>query len=64
MCELYCPEDALFVAPSADGTVRVDEHAAATRALMGSYRSAIGWGRGRRSSAADDASHELLRRAH
>jgi hypothetical protein len=31
---------------------------------MGSYRSAIGWGKGRESTAAADASYELLQRAH
>lgn len=60
MCELYCPEDALFVAPEpAPGTsLTVDA------TLMGSYRRAVGWGRERRSTASDDASFELLSRAH
>jgi len=60
MCELYCPEDALYVAPQTTSGVNVD--AAAT--LKGSYRQAIGWRRGQRSGAADDASYELLSRAH
>lgn len=64
MCELYCPEDALYVAPIADRSATVDEAGPATAALMGSYRSAIGWGRGRQSTASADASFELLRRAH
>ena len=47
MCEVYCPVDALYVAPDADESVAVDEgHLAETR-LLGSYRDAIGWGPGR-----------------
>jgi NAD-dependent dihydropyrimidine dehydrogenase PreA subunit len=64
MCELYCPEDALYVAPVADHPAAVDEAEPATAALMGSYRRAIGWGPGRQSTASADASFELLRRAH
>ena len=64
MCELYCPEDALYVAPIADRSATAEERDAAAAALMGSYRSAVGWGRGRQSTASADASFELLRRAH
>ena len=64
MCELYCPEDALYVAPIADRRATADEREPATPALVGSYRRAIGWGRGRQSTASADASFELLRRAH
>lgn len=64
MCELYCPEDALYVAPIADRSATLEECAASAQALMGSYRSAIGWGRGRQSTASADASFELLQRAH
>ncbi|MFL9910038.1 4Fe-4S binding protein [Paraburkholderia sp. RL17-337-BIB-A] len=45
MCELYCPEDALFVAPNADVHVEVDEVRVKKDELMGSYRSAVGWGK-------------------
>lgn len=65
MCELYCPEDALYVAPIADrGATAEEREPAIEAALMGSYRSAIGWGRGRQSTASADASFELLTRAH
>ena len=64
MCELYCPEDALFVAPLADMGVAVDEAQLKEAALLGSYRSAVGWGRGRQSTASADASFELLQRTH
>lgn len=60
MCELYCPEDALYVAPQTVASANVEE---AARTLIGSYRQAIGWRRGQRSGAADDASYELLSRA-
>jgi len=62
MCELYCPEDALFVAPLAD-RVRSQESALAEPVTMGAYRSAVGWVRGERSTADQDASYELLIRA-
>jgi NAD-dependent dihydropyrimidine dehydrogenase PreA subunit len=63
MCELYCPEDALFVAPLADRTAQVHELQLERPELLGSYRAAIGWGRGRESTARLDASYHLLRRA-
>lgn len=64
MCELYCPEDALFVAPMADAPATVDEHDTSVQDLMGSYKRSIGWGKGLRPTAADDQSFELLLRAH
>ena len=64
MCELYCPEDALYVAPEADRATQVHEHDAQVQQLLGSYRSAIGWGKNRQSTAALDHSFELLARAH
>ena len=60
MCELYCPEDALFVAPEPAPCRELS----VDRALVGSYRRAVGWGRDRQPTAADDASYELLMRAH
>jgi hypothetical protein len=39
------------------------DHAAVPPTLIGSYRSAVGWGRGRASTASLDASFELLKRA-
>jgi NAD-dependent dihydropyrimidine dehydrogenase PreA subunit len=63
MCELYCPDDALFVAAQAQPVAGIDEAAVAAGGLMGSYRDAVGWGRGRRSTAGQDASFELLIRA-
>ena len=63
MCELYCPEDALYVAPQADQAEAIDEAALlAQGGRLGSYRQAVGWGRGRTSTASLDHSHQLLRR--
>jgi NAD-dependent dihydropyrimidine dehydrogenase PreA subunit len=55
MCELYCPADALFVAPSTspvppDSPWR-DETALAEAGLLGRYRQLEGWGPGRIPSA-------------
>ena len=48
LCEAYCPVDALFVAPDRGPLLagdRPDEAELGT--ALGSYRDAIGWGRGR-----------------
>jgi NAD-dependent dihydropyrimidine dehydrogenase PreA subunit len=50
MCEAWCPEDALFVAPqtspaAADSPYR-DEQELIRRGLLGSYRREIGWDTG------------------
>ena len=42
LCEVYCPADALFVAPQCDATVDVDLAFAAEHA--GQYRRDSGWG--------------------
>jgi NAD-dependent dihydropyrimidine dehydrogenase PreA subunit len=43
MCELYCPADALFVAPQADESVPVDEQALIEAGFLGGYRETLGW---------------------
>jgi formate hydrogenlyase subunit 6/NADH:ubiquinone oxidoreductase subunit I len=60
MCELYCPEDALFVAPQVQpvSAGALDDNA------FGQYRQAIGRARQRQPTASLDASYELLARAH
>lgn len=60
MCELYCPTDALFVSPDADRNELVSELDLARRGALGSYRAAIGWGRGRKPGAQQDQSFRLL----
>jgi NAD-dependent dihydropyrimidine dehydrogenase PreA subunit len=60
MCELYCPVDALFVAPEAEQNRRVDEDNLDGHSVLGSYRAAIGWGPGRTPGASRDQSFRLL----
>lgn len=60
MCELYCPVDALFVAPEADVSVQCPEGELSERGLLGSYRAIVGWGAGRAPGAARDESYRLL----
>jgi NAD-dependent dihydropyrimidine dehydrogenase PreA subunit len=43
LCELYCPEDALFVSPDADVAQDIDVVALKQGTLLGSYRRAVGW---------------------
>lgn len=62
MCELYCPADALFVAPFAEQDVAVRETDLAESGLLGSYRKNVGWSKGLKSTASDDASHIVFRR--
>ena len=65
MCELYCPEDALFVAPGAAPAAPPPDVASSQVApLMGSYRKAVGWGKGMQPGARADHTFELLKRAH
>ncbi|MFL9882124.1 4Fe-4S binding protein [Paraburkholderia agricolaris] len=61
MCELYCPEDALFVAPQ---VAPAPPGGFDDGPLLGNYRRAVGWGRERQSTASQDASYELLTRTH
>jgi NAD-dependent dihydropyrimidine dehydrogenase PreA subunit len=50
LCEAYCPVDALFVAPERDPLPEGPDEAA-LGGTLGSYRDAIGWGRGRTPGA-------------
>ncbi|RUT10344.1 hypothetical protein DSM107010_43400 [Chroococcidiopsis cubana SAG 39.79] len=61
MCELYCPVDALYVAPEVEPLESVDEQALAEAGLLGSYRKNIGWGRDRTTEAKQDATFQLLK---
>jgi NAD-dependent dihydropyrimidine dehydrogenase PreA subunit len=56
LCEAYCPTDALFVAPTTTplppgDPLRDPEHLRRA-GLLGSYRAALGWGKGRAPTAA------------
>lgn len=59
MCELYCPADALYVAPQVDPLPFINEAALIEAGLMGSYREDVGWGKGRKTQAREDASYQF-----
>ena len=44
MCELYCPHDAIYVAPDCEHPVAVDPTAIAGSGLLGEFRRLHGWG--------------------
>jgi ferredoxin len=58
MCEVYCPEDALYVSPDTVRFGPVDEHALGN--VLGSYRAAIGWSKLARHLRGNDQSYHLL----
>jgi NAD-dependent dihydropyrimidine dehydrogenase PreA subunit len=64
MCELYCPVDALYVAPFAEKEAPADEADLAASGLLGSYRAGVGWGKGRTSTASADESYIIFQRMH
>lgn len=43
LCELYCPDDALFVSPFTDEIQGLDIATLRQVELLGSYRRAVGW---------------------
>ncbi len=61
MCELYCPVDALYVAPESDVRSNVNETELAETGLLGSYRENVGWGNKRTSTAKNDETFQLLK---
>ncbi|KJC59952.1 4Fe-4S ferredoxin [Bradyrhizobium sp. LTSPM299] len=60
LCELYCPEDALYVSPFADETQPVDVVALKRTDTMGSYRRAVGWTDDTRDRRGVDRSYLLF----
>lgn len=60
MCELYCPEDALFVSPFADVPQRIDIAALKQSGTLGSYRRAVGWTEESRERRGVDRSYLLF----
>jgi NAD-dependent dihydropyrimidine dehydrogenase PreA subunit len=68
MCEAWCPEDALFVAPltepAPDGSDYRDEQELIRRDLMGSYRRNLGWSEGGVPTAEQDPSSWLVEAMH
>lgn len=63
MCELYCPVDALYVAPNAEEITGITEAELQTQGLIGGYREKVGWGKGRTPVASHDYIYKLLARA-
>lgn len=61
MCELYCPVDALYVAPQAESIVQLDEENLAEKELLGGYRKRIGWGPKREPVASHEYIYELYK---
>ncbi|MED0702333.1 4Fe-4S binding protein [Aeribacillus composti] len=59
MCELYCPVDALYVAPNADEAVEISEQELLTTGLVGSYRTNMGWQKGQKPVAAQDPAYKF-----
>lgn len=62
MCELYCPEDALYVSPYASRLEDLDLQTLRDSGTLGNYRSAIGWSEKGQERRAIDASYQLLGR--
>jgi NAD-dependent dihydropyrimidine dehydrogenase PreA subunit len=58
MCELYCPADALYVAPDADRSTLVKERALEAAETFGGYRRA-GWARQEETGELLDQSFRL-----
>lgn len=59
LCEIYCPVDALYVAPHAEGPVFVSEAEIEASGLLGSYARALGWRRGKPGGSELDPTHHL-----
>jgi NAD-dependent dihydropyrimidine dehydrogenase PreA subunit len=64
MCELYCPVDALYVAPLAEAEMEVTELELIEAGLLGSYRENIGWSKGKKPATSNDASYIIFQRMH
>jgi NAD-dependent dihydropyrimidine dehydrogenase PreA subunit len=60
MCELYCPVDAMYVDPCADGHVTVSEETLIEQGLMGSYARSLGWKKARAGGTENDLTHHLF----
>ncbi|WNR45443.1 ferredoxin family protein [Paenibacillus roseipurpureus] len=62
MCELYCPADALYVAPDAERPTLVSEEILDEQGLFGGYREKVGWGKGRKPVAEHPYMYELSKK--
>ena len=59
LCEIYCPTDALYVAPCAEGPVSVSEAGIEAAGLFGSYARALGWRRGKPGGSENDPTFRI-----
>ncbi|AJY73889.1 4Fe-4S dicluster domain-containing protein [Paenibacillus beijingensis] len=59
MCELYCPVDALYVAPNSEEVTGVTEEELERQGLLGGYREKVGWGKGRKPVAGHEYMYQL-----
>ena len=59
LCEIYCPTDALYVAPDAEGPTAICEAEVEAKGLFGSYARALGWRRGKPGGADKDPTFRL-----
>ena len=59
LCEIYCPTDALYVAPDAEAPSPVNEAEIEAAGLFGSYARALGWRRGRPGGTENDPTFRL-----
>jgi hypothetical protein len=57
--QVYCPADALYVAPESHTNVAVNEDELIERGIMGEYRHTLGWGYGRKNNSEQDMAHRL-----
>lgn len=62
LCELYCPEDALFVSPFADTPQAINVATLRQSGTLGSYRRAVGWTEETRQHRSMDRSYLLFGR--
>lgn len=59
MCEVYCPFDALYVAPEAERPPARAAVPPEEQILLGSYAKATGWRRGKPKGTATDPTFRL-----
>ena len=59
LCEIYCPTDALYVAPDAEAPSPVTEADIEAANLFGSYARAPGWRRGKPGGTVHDPTFRL-----
>ncbi|MEF3107579.1 4Fe-4S dicluster domain-containing protein [Raoultella sp. WB_B2P2-3] len=59
MCEIYCPTDALYVAPDAEKSAQVREETVSRAGHMGEYALNLGWKQGRAGGAENDQTYRI-----